>query len=218
MNVDAIVNAANERLQHGGGVAAAIVRNGGYQIQFESSEIVKSRGPISVGDAVVTSGGHLPCQYVIHTVGPRWNEHGKERSKSLLRQACLRSLNLAALELHLYSIALTAISSGIFGMPKDISAQVIFKAVEEFSESEYAEVSGLHDVRIVIIDEPTIRVFYDEFIKRYLSSGAPQKTCPTQDALKIRKNRTLSSQTLRMVCVNPRKTTQLVMETKIATN
>jgi len=173
VNVDAIVNAANERLQHGGGVAAAIVRNGGYQIQLESNEIVKRRGQISVGDAVETSGGRLPCQYVIHTVGPKWNEQSKEGSKFLLRQACLASLNLAAMKLHLSSIALAAISSGIFGMPKDICAQVIFKAVEEFSKSEYTEFSSLRDVRIVIIDEPTIRVFYDEFNKRYLSSGVP---------------------------------------------
>ena len=172
VKVDAIVNAANEHLQHGGGVAAAIVRTGGRQIQHESNEIVKRLGPIPVGEAVETSGGRLPCQYVIHTVGPRWYEHKKEKSKSLLRQACLASLNLAAMRLHLSSIALTAISSGVFGMPKDICAQVIFKAVEEFSESEYAEVSCLRDVRIVIIDEPTIRVFYEEFIKRYCFKGA----------------------------------------------
>ena len=175
MNVDAIVNAANERLEHGGGVAGAIVRNGGYQIQLESSEIVRRHGPIPVGEAVKTSAGHLPCQYVIHTVGPRWYEHGKDKSKSLLRQACLASLNLAATRLHLSSIALTAIGSGIFRMPKDICAQVIFKAVEEFSESKYAEVSGLRDVRIVIIDEPTIKVFYEEFIKRYLFKGPFKK-------------------------------------------
>ena len=172
VNVDAIVNAANERLEHGGGVAGAIVRNGGYQIQLESYEIVRRHGPIPVGEAVETSAGLLPCQYVIHTVGPRWNEQRKEGSKSLLRQACLVSLNLAATRLHLSSIALPAISSGIFGMPKDICAQVIFKTVEEFSQSEYAEVSRLRDVRIVIIDEPTIRVFYEEFIKRYRSKEA----------------------------------------------
>ncbi|KAK2554435.1 Uncharacterized protein P5673_024148 [Acropora cervicornis] len=172
VNVDAIVNAANERLQHGGGVAGAIVRHGGYQIQFESSEIVRRHGPIPVGEAVETRAGLLPCQYVIHTVGPRWNEQRKEGSKFLLRQACLASLNLAATILHLSSIALPAISSGIFGMPKDICAQVIFKAVEEFSQSEYAEVSRLRDVRIVIIDEPTIRVFHEEFMKRYRSKKA----------------------------------------------
>ena len=175
VNVDAIVNAANEHLQHGGGVAAAIVHNGGYEIQHESSEIVRRHGPIPVGQAVETSAGLLPCQYVIHTVGPRWYEHGKDRSKSLLRQACLASLNLAATRLQLSSIALTAIGSGIFRMPKDICAQVIFKAVEEFSESKCAEVSWLRDVRIVITDEPTIKVFYEEFIKRYLSKGPFKK-------------------------------------------
>ena len=172
LRVDAIVNAANERLLHGGGVAHAIVRKGGFQIQDESNKITRSRGWLNVGEAVETSGGRLPCRYVIHAVGPRWNEHGKEASKSLLRQACLASLNLAALKLQLSSIALTAISSGIFGMPKDICAQVIFKAVEEFSESPNAEFSTLRDVRIVIIDEPTISVFREEFIKRYNFSKA----------------------------------------------
>ena len=167
VQVDAIVNAANEQLLHGGGVAGAIVRKGGFQIQDESNKITRSRGWLKVGETVETSGGRLPCRYVIHAVGPRWNEHGKKASKSLLRQACLASLNLAALKLQLSSIALTAISSGIFGMPKDICAQVIFKAVEEFSESPNAEFSTLRDVRIVIIDEPTIRVFSEEFIKRY---------------------------------------------------
>ncbi|XP_068724846.1 uncharacterized protein [Montipora capricornis] len=174
VQVDAIVNAANEFLQHGAGVADAIVRKGGSQIQEESNKITRTRGHLNVGEAVATSGGHLPCRYVIHAVGPRWNEHGKKASKSLLRQACLASLNLAALELQLSSIALTAISSGIFGMPKDICAQVVFKAVEEFSESQKAEFSTLRDVRIVIIDEPTISVFSEEFIKRY----NPNKASP----------------------------------------
>ena len=172
VQVDAIVNAANEQLLHGGGVAGAIVRKGGFQIQDESNKITRSRGWVKVGEAVETSGGRLPCRYVIHTVGPRWKEHGKKASKSLLRQACLSSLNLAALKLQLSSIALTAISSGIFGMPKDICAQVIFTAVEEFSESPNSEFSTLRDVRIVIFDEPTIRVFSEEFIKRYNPSKA----------------------------------------------
>ena len=167
VQVDAIVNSANEQLVHGGGVASAIVRKGGFQIQDESSKIARSRGWLNVGEAVETSGGRLPCRYVIHTVGPMWNKHDKKASKSLLHQACLASLNLAALKLQLSSIALTAISSGIFGVPKDICAQVIFKAVEEFSEGQNAEFSTLRDVRIVIIDEPTIRVFREQFIKRY---------------------------------------------------
>jgi len=85
----------------------------------------------------------------------------------------MKSLLLAA-QLELSSIALTAISSGIFGMPKDICAQVMFNAMEEFSSSRDAEFSTLRDVRIVIIDQPTISVFHEEFVKRYHS----QETLP----------------------------------------
>ena len=164
--VDAIVNAANEWLQHGAGVAGAIVSKGGYEIQDESNWITNRQGPLNVGEAVYTSGGILPCRYVIHTVGPRWREHGRQKSISLLHQACMKSLRLAV-QLELSSIALTAISSGIFGMPKDICAQVMFKAVEEFSSSIDAEFSVLRDVRIVSIDQLTINVFHEEFVKRY---------------------------------------------------
>src|SRR6266404_683705 len=73
--VDAIVNAANKYLAHGGGVAAAISQKGGPTIQQESDELVKKRGPLSTGEAVITSGGKLPAKFVIHTVGPVWSEH-----------------------------------------------------------------------------------------------------------------------------------------------
>ena len=173
--VDAIVNAANEWLQHGGGVAAAIVRKGGRIIQEESNSIMaqRSRCPLRVGDAVHTGAGTLPCKFVIHTVGPRWDDFDKDRSVSLLRLACIKSLCLAA-QLELCSIALPPISSGIFGMPKDICAQVMFAAVEEFSCSLEAEFSTLREIRIVIIDDETINVFYEEFLKRYTSQVTTQ--------------------------------------------
>ena len=175
--VDAIVNAANEWLQHGGGVAAAIVRKGGRQIEEESRRIILNRNrlPLNVGDAVYTKGGHLSCRYVIHTVGPRWNDYDRQRSISLLRRACMESLYLAA-ELKLSSIALPAISSGIFGMPKSICAQVMFKSMEEFSSSTDAELTTLRDVRIVIIDHQTISVFQEEFLKRYASQETSSAT------------------------------------------
>ncbi len=174
--VDAIVNAANEWLQHGGGVAAAIVRKGGRQIEDESRGIMyhRNRRPLNVGDAVYTRGGNLPSLFVIHTVGPRWNDYDRKKSISLLHRACMESLRLAA-KLELSSIALPAISSGIFGMPKTICAQVMFDAIEEFSSSTDAEFSTLRDVRIVIIDDETIGFFREEFVRRYTS----QETSPT---------------------------------------
>ncbi|KAJ7374748.1 ADP-D-ribose binding [Desmophyllum pertusum] len=197
--VDAIVNAANERLQHGGGVAAAIVRKGGRQIEDESRRIMsdRNRRSLDVGDAVHTSGGHLPCRFVIHTVGPVWKEREGKKCVSLLRRACIESLRLAA-QLELCSIALPAISSGIFGMPKNICAQVMFDAVEEFSSSTEAEFSTLRDVRVVIIDDETISFFREEFVRRYTSqdtsssptnltalgrpSGEKQESSPTSNS------------------------------------
>ena len=181
--VDAIVNAANEWLRHGGGVAAAIVSKGGRQIQVESTWIVQQYGPLDVGRATYTCAGNLPCRYVIHTVGPEWKKHGKENCKHFLHRACLESLHIAAVDLELTSIALTAISSGIFGMPKEICAQIMLSAVEAFSSSEEAEFSTLRDVRIVIIDEPTLSVFQEEFVKRYLSKEPSPKTLPTRESL-----------------------------------
>ena len=170
---DAIVNPTNSRLHHGdAGVAAAIVRKGGRQILDDSSYVMSQRNaPLQVSEAVYTRSGYLPCQYVIHTVGPDWTVNGNEASIPLLRRACLESLRLAV-RLRLCSIALPAISSGSFGMPKDICAQAIFKAVEEYSSSIDAECSNLRDIRIVIIDHPTIEVFCQEFVKRYCSKDS----------------------------------------------
>ena len=127
-NVDAIVNAANSYLKHGGGVAAAIVRKGGTIIQEESDKILTSRGPIPVGSAVATTAGKLPCKAVIHTVGPRMGE-GNEDYK--LRKAVRSSLSLAS-EKGFRSISMPAISSGIFGFPKDRCAKILVEESKMF--------------------------------------------------------------------------------------
>lgn len=122
--VDAIVNAANSGLQLGGGVAGAIRTKGGPSIQEECNRI----GPIRVGEAVVTGGGDLKASYVIHAVGPSYGE-GDEDEK--LRNATLNSLKRAS-ERGMKSIAFPAISTGIFGFPKDRCAQIMLKTVSEF--------------------------------------------------------------------------------------
>ena len=128
LEVDAIVNAANSRLQLGGGVAGAIRTKGGPSIQEECNRI----GPIRVGEAVVTGGGNLKATYVIHAVGPSYGE-GDEDEK--LRNATLNSLKRAS-ERGMKSIAFPAISTGIFGFPKDRCAQIMLKTVSEFLESQ----------------------------------------------------------------------------------
>jgi O-acetyl-ADP-ribose deacetylase (regulator of RNase III) len=123
-DVDAIVNAANSHLQHGGGVAAAIVRKGGQGIQDESNKI----GYVPVGEAAITTGGRLKARYVIHAVGPRMGE-GDEENK--LKSAITNVLKLATEE-KLASISVPAISAGIFGFPKDRCAKLLIGETVEF--------------------------------------------------------------------------------------
>lgn len=151
--VDAIVNAANEYLQHGGGVAAAIVRRGGGQIQMESDAWVREHGPVQHGSPAFTRAGNLPCRYVIHAVGPVWGE-GDEEVK--LAAAVNGSLGLAD-RLKLVSIAFPAISTGIFGFPKEIAARVIISSIEDYFNLNPD--SGLREIRLTLFDQPTIEAF-----------------------------------------------------------
>ncbi|MFC1996118.1 macro domain-containing protein [Chloroflexota bacterium] len=151
--VDAIVNAANSRLQHGGGVAGVIVRKGGQEIQQESNAWVHEHGPVSHGVPAYTSAGRLPCKYVIHAVGPIWGE-GDEDAK--LSAAVGGSLKLAD-SLKLRSISLPAISTGIFGFPKDRAAKIIFKTIANYFVDQPE--SGLMQVRLTLFDPATTDVF-----------------------------------------------------------
>ncbi len=123
LDVDAIVNAANSQLVLGAGVAGAIRRKGGPAIQAECDRI----GGAPVGGAVITTGGELKARHVIHAVGPRWGEGGEEGK---LRSAVLESLRLADRQ-GLGSIALPAISTGIFGFPLDLAARIMVEAALE---------------------------------------------------------------------------------------
>ena len=160
-HVDAIVNAANGSLAHGGGVAGAIVRAGGRVIQEESDAWVRRHGPVRVGDAAITGGGRLPARYVIHAVGPVWRGRGDEAA--LLRSAVQRALALA--DSHdVRSIALPAISSGIFGFPKPLATRVIWDAVLDYF-AEHPD-SGLREVRFCNVDAYTTRLFQEEGLRR----------------------------------------------------
>jgi O-acetyl-ADP-ribose deacetylase len=162
--VDAIVNAANEHLQHGGGVAWAISKKGGPAIQKESDQWIREHGPVSHSHPAWTSGGRLPAKYVIHAVGPVWGD-GDEDKK--LREAVAGSLRLAN-ELKCSSLAMPAISTGIFGFPRDRAAKIIFTAIEEFWVSNP---SSLKMVKLVLFDQPTV----DIFLKSFQNKGADQE-------------------------------------------
>jgi O-acetyl-ADP-ribose deacetylase len=150
--VDAIVNAANDRLQHGGGVAWAISKKGGASIQRESDIWIRQHGLVSHSHPAWTSGGQLPAKYVIHAVGPVWGDGDEDRK---LSEAVTGSLQLAD-ELKCSSIAMPAISTGIFGFPKERAARIIFSAIDDyFAEND----SNLTIVKITLFDQPTVDVF-----------------------------------------------------------
>jgi len=151
--VDAIVNAANEHLQHGGGVAWAILRRGGEGIQTESDEWIQKHGLVSHAHPAWTLGGALPAKYIIHAVGPVWGD-GDEDKK--LTDAVLGSLRVAD-ELKCVSISMPAISTGIFGFPKDRAAKIIFSTIEKyFNETKD---SNIKTVRLVLFDGATLQPF-----------------------------------------------------------
>ncbi len=154
-DVDAIVNAANSHLQHGGGVAGAIVRKGGQIIQDESDKI----GFVPVGNAAITTAGKLPSRFVIHAVGPRLGE-GDEDNK--LKNAIINTLMIASGK-GLKSISMPAISSGIFGFPKDRCAKILVNEAKKFLE-EHKDTS-LEIVEFCIFDDLTLGYFKQEFDK-----------------------------------------------------
>lgn len=128
--VDAIVNAANSSLLGGGGVDGAIHREGGSAILQECREIRNRQGGCKTGEAVLTTGGNLPAKYVIHTVGPVWN-NGNNNEEHLLSSCYTNSLKIAV-DNGLRTIAFPNISTGIYHFPKDKAAAIAIQAVSGF--------------------------------------------------------------------------------------
>ena len=160
---DAIVNAANEQLKHIGGLAGAIIKNGGTSIQKESNTIIKNTGPIKTGTCCITSPGRLECRQIIHAVGPIYPAYAnKEDARELLKKA-IRNVFIMANTNGLGSISIPPISSGIFGYPVDLCAKDMLDELEKVA----AETQGTLDyVRVTIIDQPTFDVFLVEFLGR----------------------------------------------------
>ena len=169
-NVDVIVNAANNDLKHIGGLAAAILKAGGKQIQDECDNYVKNNGSVLEGHVMVSTPGRLACKKVVHAVGPRWDlrakklaDEGEEtKQERLLKYAVANSLKEA---MTCRSVAIPAISSGVFGFPRDLCAKVILDAVLDFCIKN--PMCTLSDIRLINIDSPTVQAFEEEMKTRF---------------------------------------------------
>jgi putative ATPase len=158
--VDAIVNAANGCLAHGGGVAAAIARAAGPALDAEGDRIVRDRGPVPTGEAVVTTAGRLPFRGVVHAVGPMQGE-GQEEEK-LVR--ALDSAFRRAHERGWSSISFPAVSSGIFAVPLEVCARAYLRAVRGFAAAHPA--SSLRTVRLCLLPGPLVDMVRDRLSGR----------------------------------------------------
>jgi len=158
-DTDAIVNAANSSLLGGGGVDGAIHRKGGPKILEECIAIRNRQGGCKTGEAVYTSGGLLPCRYVIHTVGPIWNG-GKKKERELLSNCYHNSLKIAN-ELNLATIAFPNISTGIYHFPKQEAAEIAIQTVQAFLKTEN---KIIQEVSFICFDEENYEI-YEKLIK-----------------------------------------------------
>lgn len=157
--VDAIVNAANGRLAHGGGVAAAISRAAGPALDADGRSYVAEHGTIPTGEAVVTTAGDLDYQGVIHAVGPRQGDGDEEAKLSLAVQNAL----LRAHERGWGSVSLPAISSGIFGVPFEVCARAYVAGVRRHF-AEHPD-SCLEEVRLCLREGPLVELVAAEMEK-----------------------------------------------------
>ncbi|HEX6170581.1 MAG TPA: O-acetyl-ADP-ribose deacetylase [Chitinophagaceae bacterium] len=153
IKADAIVNAANSSLMGGGGVDGAIHRAGGPAILEECRKIIARQGSCKTGEAVITTAGNLPAKFVIHTVGPVWND-GRKNEASLLAACYQNSLNLA-IDHNLSSIAFPNISTGVYGYPKKEAAEIALKTVMVYLKQD----TFISKVYFVCFDEENYQLY-----------------------------------------------------------
>ncbi|NXM66716.1 PAR14 polymerase, partial [Serilophus lunatus] len=155
--VDAVVNASNEDLRHIGGLADALLQAAGPALQEECDELVRKNGPFQPGSAVTTGAGKLPCKNVIHAVGPRWRMEEAEKCVDLLRKAVKSALRQAEIY-NCRSIALPAISGGIFGFPLELCTYSIVSSIKETLKESKGD-NSLKEIHLVCVLQDYIQAF-----------------------------------------------------------
>ena len=165
-DVDAIVNAANRQLQHGGGVAKAISDRGGPVIQEESNDLA----PINTGDAVITGAGDLPARWVIHAVGPRWGEGDEDDKLSHTVKSVLEAANID--EYGIETLSMPAISTGIYSFPVDRAAGVIMDAIRKWLDNNPE--TRVTEIRLCLFDRQTLDAFDKAFVENLGEGTIPE--------------------------------------------
>ncbi|CAN0224213.1 unnamed protein product [Bubo scandiacus] len=175
--VDVVVNASNEDLKHIGGLADALLKAAGPDLQQECDELVRKNGTLLPGCAVITGAGKLPCKNIIHAVGPRWKKDEAGKCVYLLRKTVKKSLQLAETFNH-HSIALPAISGGIFGFPLELCTYSIVSSIKETLEESMGD-SSLKEVHLVDVAQNNVQSF-SKALSEVFSDYSPSCKSPYQ--------------------------------------
>ncbi|KAG9263154.1 poly ADP-ribose polymerase 14-like [Astyanax mexicanus] len=177
LKVDAVVNAANEDLKHIGGLALALLKAAGPSLQDDSDRYVAVNGQLQPGNATTTGSGRLPCKYVVHAVGPRFSDTDKFTAVRRLRQAVRESLN-QAVENKCSSIAVPAISSGIFGFPLELCSETIAKELHAYVEDQKRQRGRrLTEIHLVDNNANTVNAMA-QAIRKEFADFNPEMTFP----------------------------------------
>ncbi|CAB1332829.1 unnamed protein product [Coregonus sp. 'balchen'] len=176
---DAVVNAANEDLQHIGGLALALLKAAGPRLQELSDQHVRNNRRLQPGDAIVTDAGNLPCKYVVHAVGPRFTDFDRRTAIQRLKRAVNESLREAA-KVNCSTVAVPAVSSGIFGFPLDLCTETIAVAVRDYCENLRGQTS-LTEIHLVDNNDNTVRALASA-VQKTFSDLHPKMTMPPQGA------------------------------------
>ncbi|XP_039613228.1 protein mono-ADP-ribosyltransferase PARP14-like [Polypterus senegalus] len=184
---DVVVNTSNEDLKHIGGLAAALLQAAGPDLQDQCDKYTQKNGKVKVGDVVKTAAGNLPCKYVLHAVGPRW--HSKSESEPVLKNVVMKTLKSAE-DLGCKSIAIPAISSGIFGYPLDLCAETIVNSIREYYKNSH-EGSSLRKVNLVDNDDKTVQAISEAvqriFANEKVTLKAPQVKAACKSMMVMKK-------------------------------
>ncbi|GLD70623.1 poly [ADP-ribose] [Lates japonicus] len=188
--VDAVVNAANTGLQHYGGLALALSQAGGPQIQRESDDYIKRKGTLNTGDAVIGGAGLLPCKGIIHAVGPQLKpyptKHEFSQAEPLLKKA-IRSILDIVQKNSLKSVAIPAISSGLFNYPLPECANTIVSTVKHYYENVSRQSHLPEKIFLVNHDDPSVnemmrachQILVQSSSKTYSQAAAPKTSTHT---------------------------------------
>ncbi|XP_041947801.1 protein mono-ADP-ribosyltransferase PARP14-like isoform X3 [Alosa sapidissima] len=176
---DAVVNAANEDLKHIGGLALALLNAAGRQLQSDCDRYTSKHGPLRPGDAIITEAGRLPCKHVVHAVGPRFSDTDRKTAVQRLTRAITESLNRAS-GANCTSIAIPAISSGIFGFPLDLCTDTIATAVREYFERGHQQGrNSLNKVYLLNNDDRTVNAMV-QAVEKVFHDMNPRSEFPQQ--------------------------------------